>query len=897
VNLVGRAHARFESGLKSARPIFFSIGTPAIVSAKVSRLLRLSIGCVALSALAACEGSAASQTTDTPSANGTSSKAVVASAAVQTNVAPSIALSAWPPTAEKGGVSSLQWTSTNATACTASGGWKGALATSGTWSTGALSNITEFGLTCTGPGGSATQTATVTIAGSAPIVMLTAEPSTVPSGGASTLKWTSDNVAACSASGAWSGTKDKGGTQPTGRLTANKTYTLTCTGARGSVSQSVTVSIESTAPSVSLEATPSTVAKGASSTLKWVSANATSCSASGAWAGNKPVSGSATTGTVSADATYTMTCEGPGGKATQSATVSVKAPAPALSLSVGPSAITKGGTATLNWSTANATACSASGAWSGSKAPHGSQWTGALTSNATYSLTCTGPGGSATQSATVSVSTHPTVTVSFYANMSTVASGAASKLTWSSSNATSCTASGGWSGSKGVSGSQATAALTADTTFALTCTGTDGSATQSTTVSVISAAPTVHLTASPNTVVSGNGSTLSWSSTNATACLASGDWSGSKATTGSQATGALTANTTYELTCTGHGGTAQQSTTVSVTQHTPTVTFVASPSTVTSGSGSTLTWAATNATSCAVSGAWSGAWSGTKGTSGSQATGALTANQTYGIMCTGAGGSATQSATVSVIKAAPAVTLSASPSTVKSGASTTLTWNSTNATSCTASGGWSGNESTSGSKTTTALTATTSYMLTCTGTGGPASQSVTVTVPTTPTVSLSAGPSSVVRGGSSTLTWVSTNATSCSAAGGWTGSLATSGSKATGAVNATTTYTISCTGAGGTTTQGATVTVAPSTGGGTATVTWEAPTINTDGTTLTSLSGYTIYYGTSQSDLTQSVVVSGPSTLSYEITGLASGTWYFAVAADAADGTQSAMSSIGSKTL
>jgi hypothetical protein len=66
---------------------------------------------------------------------------------------------------------------------------------------------------------------------------------------------------------------------------------------------------------------------------------------------------------------------------------------------------------------------------------------------------------------------------------------------------------------------------------------------------------------------------------------------------------------------------------------------------------------------------------------------------------------------------------------------------------------------------------------------------------------------------------------------------------------------------------------------------------------LTPLTGYTIYYGTSQSALTQSVVVSGPSTITYEITGLASGTWYFAIAANAADGTESAMSNIGSKTI
>jgi hypothetical protein len=49
--------------------------------------------------------------------------------------------------------------------------------------------------------------------------------------------------------------------------------------------------------------------------------------------------------------------------------------------------------------------------------------------------------------------------------------------------------------------------------------------------------------------------------------------------------------------------------------------------------------------------------------------------------------------------------------------------------------------------------------------------------------------------------------------------------------------------------------------------------------------------------MTQSVVVGGATTTSFELTGLASGTWYFAVAANAADGTQSAQSNIGSKTI
>jgi Tfp pilus assembly protein PilX len=66
---------------------------------------------------------------------------------------------------------------------------------------------------------------------------------------------------------------------------------------------------------------------------------------------------------------------------------------------------------------------------------------------------------------------------------------------------------------------------------------------------------------------------------------------------------------------------------------------------------------------------------------------------------------------------------------------------------------------------------------------------------------------------------------------------------------------------------------------------------------VTTLTGYHIYYGTNPGALTKSITVSGGQTTSYEITGLTSGTWYFAVAADAADGTESAQSNVGSKTI
>jgi hypothetical protein len=77
----------------------------------------------------------------------------------------------------------------------------------------------------------------------------------------------------------------------------------------------------------------------------------------------------------------------------------------------------------------------------------------------------------------------------------------------------------------------------------------------------------------------------------------------------------------------------------------------------------------------------------------------------------------------------PTASLSAAPTTLPSGGTSTLTWSSTNATSCTASGGWSGTKATSGTESTGALTSSTSYSLTCMGTGGTSSvASVSVTI-------------------------------------------------------------------------------------------------------------------------------------------------------------------------
>ena len=78
----------------------------------------------------------------------------------------------------------------------------------------------------------------------------------------------------------------------------------------------------------------------------------------------------------------------------------------------------------------------------------------------------------------------------------------------------------------------------------------------------------------------------------------------------------------------------------------------------------------------------------------------------------------------------PTVALTLSQSKVSLGASSTLTWSSTNATSCAASGAWSGPQALSGTSTQTPATSgALAYTLTCTGAGGTASQSVVLTVP------------------------------------------------------------------------------------------------------------------------------------------------------------------------
>jgi len=228
-----------------------------------------------------------------------------------------------------------------------------------------------------------------------------------------------------------------------------------------------------------------------------------------------------------------------------------------------PNPVPYGQATTITWSSTYAVGlCTATGGstyWAGVWNSSGSWISGALTQAYTYIMTCYNSAGTpCSGSVPVNVGTPPP-TVNLKANDSNVPIpidyNTAANLSWTSENATSCIASGGWSGSKSTSGSESTGNLISSKTYTLTCTGTGGSASDSVTVNVTSpSACTVSISANPNPVPYGQATTITWSSTNVSGlCMASGGsygWStGAKNPSGNWPSSALTLSSTYILTC------------------------------------------------------------------------------------------------------------------------------------------------------------------------------------------------------------------------------------------------------------------------------------------------------------------------------------------------------------
>lgn len=74
------------------------------------------------------------------------------------------------------------------------------------------------------------------------------------------------------------------------------------------------------------------------------------------------------------------------------------------------------------------------------------------------------------------------------------------------------------------------------------------------------------------------------------------------------------------------------------------------------------------------------------------------------------------------------------------------------------------------------------------------------------------------------------------------------------------------------------------------TLSWQAPTERADGTPLTDLAGFRIYYGTAREDLDTVIDLTNPGLSRYVVENLTAGTWYFAMTAYDQAGLQSSPS-------
>ena len=321
-------------------------------------------------------------------------------------------------------------------------------------------------------------------------------------------------------------------------------------------------------------------------------------------------------------------------------------PAPTVTLTSSATDVAVNGVVTLTWSTTHATSCMASGAWNHPQGIDGSEGV-PVSQTSTYTISCTGRGGVATDSVTIHAWNPPSASLA--ADLSWVQPNTPVLLTWSSQNATECR---GFLGPPGTmptlptSGSQMTAPLTETTRFYIVCSNpVMGAGTAEAVVVVVKVGaaptPTATLTSSRYDVPDNgdSGVTLEWSSTNATLCVASGAWSGALAPSGSKVLG-VTQTSEYSISCAGVGGVATASVTVRSWAR-PDVSLVADPMQVLPNSAVVLTWSSRNATTCA-GGAWwvetgPPGWSESMPTSGSIQTVPLTETSLFGVSCTNPG--------------------------------------------------------------------------------------------------------------------------------------------------------------------------------------------------------------------------------------------------------------------
>ncbi len=171
--------------------------------------------------------------------------------------------------------------------------------------------------------------------------------------------------------------------------------------------------------------------------------------------------------------------------------------------------------------------------------------------------------------------------------------------------------------------------------------------------------------------------------------------------------------------------------------------------------------------------------------------------------------------------------------------------------------------------------------------------------PATPPAAGSGSPSATLRATAATvnsgqttqLSWSSQSADRCMASGAWSGILPASGTRVVGPLSRSSTFTLTCSGGGGSAIAMTSVEVL-----GQLQVRWRAPTKNADGTPLTDLAGYRIYYGQSSGHYDGVQDIRNPAATTGGLR-LPTGSYYVAATALDRDGNESRHSNEVVKTV
>ena len=447
---------------------------------------------------------------------------------------------------------------------------------------------TTYRLTARNSAGRNTRSVTVTVTQpDCPVIdSFTASSTSITEGQSSTLSWrTTDATSTSINKGVGSVTPVASGSEsvsPT-TTTTTTTYRLTARNSAGRNTRSVTVTVtQPDCPVIdSFTASSTSITEGQSSTLSWRTTDATSTSINKGVGSVTPVASGSKSVSPTTTTKYTLTAGGASSctSATATVTITVTPPDPVIdSFTASSTTITEGQSTTLRWATTHATSVSIPGA-SGTTA--------------------------ATESVTITVTPPPCPVIdSFSASSTTITEGQSTKLSWTTTDATSVAISV-ISGSLPVDGSR-NVSPTVTTTYTLTAGGASGctSATATVTITVNLLPPTASLSADPEELFnSGDAVTLTWSTTRATsASIDEGVGSVTPVADGSTTVYPDT-TTTYTLTATGPGGSSTDTATVYTVdfQRSLTATLTADSTSITVGDSTTLRWTTEGADSASLS--------------------------------------------------------------------------------------------------------------------------------------------------------------------------------------------------------------------------------------------------------------------------------------------------------